>query len=278
MKKLFYIIAAASALAACQRQTPVTMEWHRSIMDGSRTGVQAVNADNMDTALGTFDGEVYVAPNGTRFSSGSTPEVAAALMEVQPKLLRLKQVIGYSTAEMVKETPESGLSNWFVDELRAAGTRIFKVPMDFAVANFGGIRCDLPAGPIILDDIESMFPFKNHVVYAKVPGSELRKLLDFLATTETFQCISGAKVVVKDHKVVSATIGGKPIVDKKVYNVCTIDFLLDGGDQIAIGAMAKSVKISDYLLKTMMTDACLRLTKAGKNIEKAKDGRVIMED
>lgn len=278
MKRLLLLAAAVAALAACQQKAPVTMEWHRSIIDGSRTGVQAVNADNMDTALGTFDGEVYVAPNGSRFSGGATPEVAAALMEVQPKLLRLKQVIGYAPEEMVKETPESGLSNWFVDELRAAGTRLFKVPMDFAITNFGGIRCDLPQGPVILDDIESMFPFKNHVVYAKVPGSELKKLLDFLATTDTFQCVSGVKVVVKDHKIVSALIGGKPIVDKKIYNVATIDFLLDGGDQIAIGAMAKDIKISDYLLKQMMTDACLRLTKAGKNIEYAKDGRVIMED
>lgn len=278
MKKLLFIAAAAVAFAACQQPAPVTMEWHRTIMDGSLTGVQAVNADNMDTALGTFEDDVYVAPNGRRFSGGSTPEVAAALMEVQPKLLRLKQVIGYSSQEMEVETPECGLSNWFVDELRAAGTRIFKVPMDFAIANFGGIRCALPAGPIILDDIESMFPFVNHVVYAKVPGSELKRLLDFLATTETFQCISGAKVVVKDHKIVSATVGGKPIVDKKIYNVATIDFLLTGGDQIAIGAMAKDVKMSDYLLKTMMTDACLRLTKAGKNIEYSKDGRVIMED
>ena len=278
MKRLLFLAAALAALAACQRQVPVTMEWHRSIMDGSRTGVQAVNSTNLDTALGSFEDEVYVAPNGTRFSGGVTPEVAAALMEVQPKQLRLKQVIGYSSAEMVVETPECGLSNWFVDELRAAATRLFKVPMDFAITNFGGIRCDLPAGPIILDDIESMFPFNNHVVYAKVPGSELRRLLDFLATTQTFQCISGAKVVVKDHKVVSATVGGKPIVDKKIYNVATIDFLLTGGDQIAIGAMAKDVKISDYLLKDMMIDACKRLLKAGKNIEYAKDGRVIMED
>lgn len=276
--KTLLLALAAGALVSCQQPKEPSLSWHRVLMDGSRTGVLPVTADNLETALGTFDGETYVAPNGARFAEGATPEVAAAVMEVQPRLLHLKQVIGYAPETMCLETPECGLSNWFVDELRAAGERLFKVKMDFAITNFGGIRTDLPSGPIILNDIESMFPFKNHVVYARVPGKELRRLFDFLATTETFQCISGARAVVHDGKIVSVEIGGKPIDDKRIYNVTTIDFLLTGGDKIAIGAMAKSLKFSDYLLKDMMIDACKRLTAEGKNIEYSKDGRVIVED
>jgi hypothetical protein len=65
------------------------MEWKRVAMDGSRTGVVPVNAENVDTALGAFEDD-YIAPNGRHFTDGATPEVAAMLMEVQPKMAHLK--------------------------------------------------------------------------------------------------------------------------------------------------------------------------------------------
>lgn len=276
MKRILYIFAAVLSAASCQRGPQMT--WHRVLMDGSRTGVRSINADNVDEAVGTFEDDVYVAPNGSRFTGGATPEVAAALIKVQPKMRALKQVIGFASEPMAKKAPESTLSNWFVDVLRAKGEEIFGVPMDFAISNFGGIRCDLPAGPVIKDDIESMFPFRNYVVYATVPGAQLRRLFDQLALTDTFQCISGAKVVVKDHKVVSAEIGNEPLDDARTYNVTTIDFLLSGGDRIAIGAMATDVRLSKVLLKEMMLEEVARRTAAEEPIAYFTDGRVVMEN
>ena len=154
---------------------------------------------------------------------------------------------------------------------------MFGVPMDFAVTNFGGIRVPMPKGEVVLDDILSMFPFKNYVAYAKVKGKELRRLFDQFAMTSV-QCISGAKLVIKVKALGSAEIGGKPLEDDRVYNVATIDFLLDGGDRIAIGAMADDVQLSDVLIKDFMLRYLRGLTAAGKNIEYAKDGRVIVEE
>ena len=257
------------------------IEWKRVAMDGSRTGVQSVNAENVDTALGTFDDEGYVAPSGVRFREDSpVVEVATALMEVQPRMARLKQVVGHSARMMpnLRTEPETELSNLFVDALRAKGTDYFGVPMDFALTNFGGIRCPLPEGAITLEDIESMFPFKNYMVYAKMRGGELLKLFDQLAATQAFQAISGARVKVKDHKVVSAEIGGQPVEADRLYNVTTIDFLLDGGDRIAIGAMSEDVVLSHVLLREVMLEFVQAREAAGEVIDSHKDGRVIMED
>ena len=264
-------------LAACS-QGP-RMEWTRYEMDGHRTGVVAVNAENVDTALGTFEDE-YVAPNGRHFADGATPEVAAMLMEVQPKMAHLKVVVGHSARQMenLRTVPDLPLANFVADALRAQASAYFGKPIDFAIINYGGIRVPMPAGAVILDDIEAMFPFKNYMCYAAVRGSNLQRLLEQLAKTKAFQAVSGCKVKVKAHELVEAAIGGAPIDPKRVYNVATIDFLLSGGDQIAIGALAEDVVLSPVLVRDLMLDYIKGLEAKGQVIDVEKDGRVIMED
>ena len=248
-------------------------------MDGSRTGVVPVNAENVDTALGTF-GDDYVAPNGAHFTEGATQEVAMLLMDAQPKMARLKQVVGHNAQMMenLRTQPDLPLGNLVADALRAKGSDYFGVPMDFAITNYGGIRIPMPEGAVTLDDIESMFPFKNYMCYAKVRGEGLQRLFAQLAKTKAFQPVSGARVKVKDHEVVSAEIGGKPIDPKRLYNVTTIDFLLSGGDQIAIGALAEDVILTPVLIRDVMLEFVQGLEKKGEIIDYESDGRVVMEE
>lgn len=257
------------------------VEWRLVAMDGHRACAKPVNLSNIDQALGTFDDEGYVSPAGVRYADDSPMAgVALDLMDAQRQLAPLKVVVGHSDAmyENLRTNPDLPLANLFVDALRAYGSRLFNVPMDFAVTNFGGIRVPLPEGAVTMDDISSMFPFKNYVCYVKMKGSGLQQLLEQLSGTKAFQATSGAKVLVKDHKLVSAQIGGAPIDPGKVYNVCTIDFLLDGGDSIRIGALAESVTLSHVLVKDVMLDYVTSCEKAGIVIEGKSDGRVIMED
>lgn len=285
MKKYYWILTAVLLLGAglvvldecCNKEVSIT--WRRVLMDGSRTGVTSVTAEGLDKTLGVIDSEGYLAPNGVRFEDGVVLEAARLMLDAQPALSRLKAVVGHS-AEMLmnlRTDPDLPLANLFCDALRAKGSAYFKVPMDFAVCNFGGIRVPLPEGPVTLEDIESMFPFKNYMVYAKVKGSNLERLLSQLAGMEAFQAISGARVVVKDHQLVSAEVGGKPIDPKRVYNVTSLDFLLDGGDGISIGALAEDVKLTRVLMKDVMLEYVTRCEKEGKLLEGKKDGRVIME-
>ena len=255
------------------------MEWKRVPMDGSRTGVVPVNAENMETALGTFEDD-YVAPNGRHFTEGATPEVAMLLQEAQPRMARLKQVVGHSAQMLpnLRNEPDLPLGNLVADALRAKGSDYFGVPMDFAVTNYGGIRVPLPEGVVTLDDIESMFPFKNYMCYAKVRGNNLQRLLEQLAKTPAFQAVSGCKVKVKAHELVEAEVGGRPIDPKRLYNVTTIDFLLSGGDQIAIGALAEDVILTPVLIRDVMLEYVQKMEAEGKVLDGQKDGRVVMED
>ncbi|MBQ3765638.1 MAG: 5'-nucleotidase C-terminal domain-containing protein [Bacteroidales bacterium] len=267
------------ALAAVSCSQGPRMEWKRIPMDGSRTGVVPVNAENVDTALGTFEDD-YIAPNGTHFTEGATPEVAMLLMDAQPKMARLKQVVGHNARMMLnlRNQPDLPLGNLVADALRAKGSDYFGVPMDFAITNYGGIRIPMPEGAVTLDDIESMFPFKNYMCYAKVRGEGLQRLLAQLAKTQAFQPVSGARVKVKAHELVEAEIGGKPIDPKRLYNVATIDFLLSGGDQIAIGALAEDVILTPVLIRDVMLEYVQAMEVKGNIIDYESDGRVVMED
>ena len=279
MVKAKLIVLPLLILVSCSQQGGPRMEWKRVPMDGSRTGVVPVNAENMDTALGTFEDD-YVAPNGRHFTEGATPEVAMLLMEAQPKMARLKQVVGHSARMLpnLRTEPDLPLGNMVADALLAKGSDYFGVPMDFAILNYGGIRVPMPEGAVTLDDIESMFPFKNYMCYAKVRGNNLQRLLEQLAKTPAFQAVSGCKVKVKAHELVEAEIGGQPVDPEKLYNVTTIDFLLSGGDQIAIGALAEDVVLTSVLIRDVMLEYVQKMEAAGKVLDGKKDGRVVMED
>ena len=278
MAKAKLVVLPLLLLVSCSQPGP-RMEWKRVPMDGSRTGVVPVNAENMETALGTFEDD-YVAPNGRHFTEGATPEVAMLLQEAQPRMARLKQVVGHSTHMLLnlRNEPDLPLGNLVADALRAKGSDYFGVPMDFAITNYGGIRVPLPEGPVTLDDMESMFPFKNYMCYAKVRGNNLLRLLEQLARTPAFQAVSGCKVIVKAHELVEAEVGGQPIDPDKLYNVTTIDFLLSGGDQIAIGALAEDVVLTPVLIRDVMLEYVQGMEAEGKVLDGKKDGRVVMED
>ena len=277
MVKNEVIIFLLLALVSCAPK----LDWKTVPMDGHRSGVVSLTAENIETGLGHFTDSSYVMPSGASFALDSpAAEVARALMKVQPEMAPLKKVIGHSARMMMndRDNPDLPLGDLFADVLRAYGTKYFGVPMDFAITNFGGIRVPMPKGAVTLEDITSMFPFKNYLCYCKIKGDNLTQLFQQLAGTKAFQATSGATIRVKAHELESALIGGQPIDPERIYNVTTIDFLLDGGDGLRIGALSEDVKLSHVLLKDVMLDYVESMEKEGKVIDAQSDGRVIMED
>lgn len=247
--------------------------WSRSRMDGSRTGVTVPGADNVENALGKVAGAVYYAPNGRTFRGGSVPDVAGCVIAAQPAMAPVKEVVGYSPRTMVNAYPESALSNWFIDNIMSAVEKASGKHVDVGIGNFGGIRVDMPEGDILKDDIMSMFPFKNNIVYVALKGKDVRAILDQMAATR-FQVLGGVRVVASDGKVVSAEIGGEPLDDEKVYGVATITFLLDGGDDLHVSRNALEVTEYPVEIYDVMMDAVRNDTAAGRPVEYHIDGRV----
>lgn len=278
---LWAIEIALIALAFCSaRQSGPQISWRRVLMDGSRTGVKSLAVDNMDGTLGTFNGEEYISPNGTHFTEGATPKAAALLRDAQPAMARLKEIVGHSASELDNPRDECDLplGNLIVDMIRQGASEYFRTPVDVGLLNYGGIRIPLPKGVVTLEDMESMFPFKNYLVLAKIKGKNLKRLFDQLAKTDAFMAVSGVKVHVKNHEITELLIGGKPLDEKKVYTLATLDFLLDGGDGVAVGAIADDVKLSRKLIRETVLEQVRKCEAAGQVLDGKKDGRVIMED
>lgn len=255
------ILAAASSYAQSQ-----VISWSTDPIDGHRTGVTASTADNVEEAMGYVKGRTYYAPNGKKFRKGTVRKVASLMLGAQPAMADVKKVVGYSTRVMVRKKPECELYDWFIDELMRATADSTGKKIDIGISNRGGIRIDMPAGEILCDDIQSMFPFKNNLCYVALHGRDVRAILDQMAAT-SFQILGGVKVVAKNGKIVSATVNGEPLDDDKVYGVATINFLLDGGDGYSIGKNAiETIFCNGWLYDTMIAYV-KSLTAAGKPVE-----------
>lgn len=275
MKKIALIIAMALCGVGAVGQE---YEWRHVEMDGSRTGTASPSKDNVPETVGTFKGGKYIAPNGKTFRKRSTVgKTARIVLDAQPAMARVKDVIGYSTQAMEVQYPESALSDWFIDILMARTEELMGKKVDIGIGNFGGIRVDMPQGDIILDDMLSMFPFKNQVVYVEHKGKEIRKILEKMAEGR-FEVLGGVRVVAEDGKLVSAEIGGEPIDDEKVYGLATISFLLTGGDGLTLADNALSVTIfeNEDIIDAVLAHVNAE-TAAGRPIEYKMDGRVTVK-
>ena len=251
------------------------ISWSRTKMDASRTAVKAASSKDIDKTLGKIEGNVYLSPGGKTFkkNKGCTYDVAKALIDAQDKMEEVKTVIGYSKAPMERKYPESELSNWFVDELMKSCAATTGKKVDVGIANFGGIRIDMPGGNILLDDMLSMFPFKNSLCYVALKGKYLREILENMAAS-SFQALGGVRCEAKDKKLISATIDGEPIEDEKIYGVCTISFLLYGGDGISVAKNAEELIDTKVYVIDVVLPRVKELYREGRPLEYKMDGRV----
>lgn len=272
MKKIFTALCAL-CLAFTLTQAR-DFKWKRDAIDGSRTGVTVPGKDNVKEALGEVSGDTWTSPSGRVFKGGGAPKVAALVIAAQPAMSIVKEVVGYAPEDMVKEAPESSLTNWYIDNFMVAAEEITGKHIDFAVGNFGGVRVNLAAGDVLYDDIRSMFPFRNQVVYIPVKGSEVLRLLEGMVATK-IEILGGVRIVVKEKKLVSAEIGGEPIDPEKVYGLASISFLVTGGDGLKLEdhACGEIIWTDTDIFDAMMSQ--VRKAQAeGRPIEGKVDSRV----
>lgn len=253
--------------------------WEGVEMDGHMTGCISPSKENVPEALGVFKGGKYIAPDGKVYRRNSTvAKTARVILNAQPAMARVKDVVGYSTEAMSASYPESALSNWFIDLLMRKTESLSGKKVHIGITNFGGIRVDMPEGEIILDDMLSMFPFKNQLAYVEHTGKQIRSILEKMAAGR-FQVLGGVKVVADGGKLVSVEIDGEPLDDEKVYGMATISFLLGGGDGLVLEQNALSVTVyEDVQIIDAVLEHIYAEKEAGCPIEYKTDGRVVVKD
>jgi len=273
-KRLFIVLTVC--LLSFMKVHAQEYSWESVPVDGTMTGCMSPSGDNVAVSLGHFKGGRYVSPSGKIYRRCSpVARTARIVIDAQPKMKRVKEVIAYCPDGMAVAYPESPLSNWFVDNLMKAVEKKAGKPVYVGIANFGGIRVDMPAGDVILDDLLSMFPFRNQIVYLEHRGSEIRKIVGQMAVAG-FQVLGGIRTVVEDGKVKSIEIGGEPLDDDRIYGIATISFLLYGGDDLNLAENAVELEVYDSMIIDVMLEYVESETAAGRVLTSHSDGRVII--
>ncbi|WP_164012993.1 bifunctional metallophosphatase/5'-nucleotidase [Pyxidicoccus trucidator] len=146
-----------------------------------------------------------------------------------------QRALGVSAATPLARgyTAEGALGNLIADALReAAGA-------DVAVMNPGGIRADLPAGPLSFGQVYEVLPFDNTVALLQLTGAELRRLLELAHASDrgAVFAVSGLELTLArcpgPQRFQGATlVGGTALAPGKTYRVAVPDFLARGGDGV----------------------------------------------
>ena len=158
---------------------------------------------------------------------------------LEPAIQRVRALKATSLGVLI-ETPlrrgqssESALGNLFTDAFRASVKGA-----DVAINNTdGGLRADLPAGPLTYGSLYEVFPFDNRIVKLTLTGRQSRAVIATqLQSSRAALGISGlqvdARCTGRGLDVVLRGSSGRTIRDAQTLVVATTDFLATGGDGI----------------------------------------------
>ena len=195
-----------------------------------------------------------------------------------PQVAPLQEIVGYSEDEYRPGRPESGLSNFAADVIRAIAEKKTGDPVDIALTNFGGIRTSLPKGAVRVYDIFSIFPFDNYLVTFDIKGSDLRRFLDQMIARRRVEALSGVEMVITGKQADKLLVGGEPIDDGHVYKMATINFLMDGGDGLVLSDVAFNRKDTGVWIRDAIVEYLKEKMARGEKIVLQPDGRVQYTD
>lgn len=188
-----------------------------------------------------------------------TPAVAVAAVvrsadEVARQAAERRLGVTLSTDIVRAYDSESALGNWFVDLMLAA-----RPDADVAITNGGGLRADLPAGPLTYGALYRAMPFDNRLAVVKLRGRHLRSLisnnlygrggiLSFAGVRIAARCQAGRlEVVIRDQR-------GAIIDDDRELTLLASDFLASGGDGLIgrLGLPDGSIEVTSALIRDVM--------------------------
>ncbi|MCQ2335376.1 MAG: 5'-nucleotidase C-terminal domain-containing protein [Paludibacteraceae bacterium] len=191
---------------------------------------------------------------------------------------QLSAILGYAPEDMVRSFPECNLLNWACDALYSmAGLHYVDTPIDLAVVNAGGLRCDWPKGNITLRSVYELMPFDNELVILTLSGEELLLLAQNCADLGGQGVSKQFRVKGKLGVVEQVSLNGKPIDPKATYHVATSDYLSGGADGLsALTHFTQRVQTGQKM-RDLYIDYIKLATENGSAVAAEVDGRMQIE-
>jgi len=213
------------------------------------------------------------------WDKNNEPVAAGIIGFYKPEMDRLmQQVIGKTDYEMRSGRPESLLSNFAADAMLQYARKTTKKGADFSLTNFGGLRASLPKGDVRRYDVFSIFPFENYLVIIELPGTSVRQLFESFAQSRVEAFSYNIQLEIKGGMLKDVLLEGEQIDPNRTYRIATIDFLLDGGDNVSALKSATEVEQTGVLLRDAILVVIEGLTSKNKKITSSITNRVKIED
>lgn len=188
---------------------------------------------------------------------------------------QMAEVIGHAPQALPtsgKYAGETPLGNWLADMVKEAGGA------EVGIINSGGIRAELPAGPVTVGRVFEILPFENYVVSFEAPGREIAELVQ--TTVErlhkrqsgTMQ-VAGIQFTAKDGRLVGPIqINGKNLDPAKTYRVAAIDYLLGGSEGKFFSSRRQEKQFG------LLRDTMLDRVRRQKTVLAPTSGRIVIQD
>ena len=181
--------------------------------------------------------------------------------------------IGYAPEPLPVYAPECPMLNWASDALLVIARERCPEPVDVAVVNIGGMRCEWAAGDITFRNVFELMPFDNMLVVLTMKGNDLQQLCEIFASTGG-QGIAGMRIQTVGDKTMQqearVTINGKPLDMNRTYTVATSDYLSQGND----GMLPLKYHLNCWNSQEKIRDLYIEYIKQVKTVQAKVDGRM----
>src|SRR5262249_22390386 len=164
-------------------------------------------------------------------------------------------VIGSCTQPLGKRRGgESVIGSLVADVMREAGHA------EVALQNNGGLRAELPEGPVSRGAIYQVIPFDNTIVTMELTGAEIRRVLEEGLDRDRVVQVSGIRSRSDLGRAtgsrVTALLDGKaqPLDEARTFHVAVNDFMAAGGDDLLTLKHGRSITNTDIGLRQSLEE------------------------
>ncbi len=207
------------------------------------------------TACNFHDHSVEYRAISLSDSISDQPAVESIIEPYRDSLeLTMNTVLVENEAELTRGKPESPLGNLIADLLleRALVEMPDSVRPLICLINVGGLRVDLPEGPITVGKVFELMPFENELDVVKLSSQKVDEMLAYLNEVGG-QPISGMNVTVSSGKGSTRYLLSDGQEMEEYLYVVTSDYLADGGDRMdffkdPLERIRTGIKIRDAIM------------------------------
>lgn len=167
----------------------------------------------------------------------------AAIERILAPALEAVRLIKSRPIGVTAETPIRRLAPWSpLGQLFTDAMLDWAPGADVALNNSaGGLRADLPSGPVIYNSVYEVMPFDNLLLKIRLTGAQLRQVFtNYLPRGRVFG-FSGVRVHADcsgaSPRITISRLSGAPIQDDEALQVVVSNFVATGGDGILTAVM-----------------------------------------